>query len=119
MAETLGQKLLREKVVTEEQLEKAIARQRLQGGRIGHNLVALGFITSEELSTFFRRYPSAPKTVEETGLDLSFIADLIMKHILFMGEFKLADIADSIKLPISVVDPAVDVLRREKFVEVK
>jgi predicted ATPase with chaperone activity len=119
MTETLGQKLLREKVVTEEQLEKAVARQRLQGGRIGHNLVSLGFITPEELNTFFKKYPGAPKTVEETGLDMSFITDLIMKHILFMGEFKLADIADSIKLPIPVVDPAVDVLRREKFVEVK
>src|SRR4030042_3302363 len=119
MTETLGQKLLREKSVTEEQLEKAVARQRLQGGRLGHNLVALGFITPEELNTFFKKYPGAPKTVEETGLDMSFITDLIMKHILFMGEFKLADIADSIKLPIPVVDPAVDVLRREKFVEVK
>jgi energy-coupling factor transporter ATP-binding protein EcfA2 len=119
MGEQLGQKLLKEKVVTEEELEKAILRQRLQGGRLGHNLVALGFITPEELNTFFRRYPSTPKTVKDTGLDLSFIADLIMKHILFIGEFKLADISERIKLPIPIVDTALDVLRREKFVEVK
>ncbi len=115
----LGQKLLKEKVVTEEQLEKAIERQRLYGGRIGHNLVALGFITPDELDTFFKKCPHSPKTVEDTGLELSFIADLVMKHILFMGDFRLPDIAERIKLPISIVDTAVGVLRREKFVEVK
>jgi hypothetical protein len=73
--EQLGQKLLKEKVVTEEQLEKAVERQRLQGGRLGHNLVALGFITTEELKAFFKRYPKAPKTVEDTGLELSFIGE--------------------------------------------
>lgn len=119
MVETLGQKLLRKKVVTEEQVEMAIERQRVHGGRIGDNFVALGFITSEELNAFFKKTPKAPKTLGDTGLEMSFVADLIMKHILFMGEFKLADISERVKLPISVVDAASDVLRREKFIEVK
>ncbi len=117
--EQLGQKLLKEKVVTEEQLEKAIERQRLQGGRLGHNLVALGFITPEELNAFFKRSPDAPKTVEDTGLELSFIADLTMKHILFMGDFKVTELSKRIKLPISIVDLVVGILRQEKFIEVK
>jgi len=119
VAEQIGQRLIKEKVISEEQLEKAIARQRLRGGRLGHNLVSLGFLSSEELNTFFRRYPSSPKSVKETGLELSFIADLAMKHILFMGDFKLADISRLIKLPIPIVDAAVEVLRRDKFVEVR
>jgi predicted ATPase with chaperone activity len=108
VAEQIGQRLIKEKVITEEQLEKAIARQRLRGGRLGHNLVSLGFLSSEELNTFFRRYPSLPKSAKETGLELSFIADLAMKHILFLGDFKLADLSRLIKL-----------LRRDKFVEVR
>lgn len=119
MTEQIGQKLLEEKVVTEEQLKKAIERQRLHGGRLGHNLVALNFITSEDLDTFFKKHPSAPKTVADTGLEFSFIADLIMKHLLFMGEFRLADISECVKLPIPIVDLALDALRREKFIEVK
>lgn len=115
----LGQKLIKGKCITEEQLEKALARQRLRGGRLGHNLVALNFITPEELNVFFKRYPKSPKSVKETGLELSFIADLIMKHILFWGEFKLADLARVVKLPIPIVDAAVEVLRRDKFVEVR
>jgi predicted ATPase with chaperone activity len=119
MAEPLGQKLLKEKVVTEEQLAAAVARQRFKGGRLGHNLVELGYISAEELNTFFQKYPDVPKTVEETGLDISFISDLVLKHILFMGEFKIADVAEHVKLPHSIVDIALDVLRREKFIEVK
>ena len=119
MQELLGQKLLKEKAVTEEQLQQAIERQRLYGSRLGDNLVALGYLAPEYLDTFFRRHPKAPATVKETGLELSFIADLIMKHILFMGEFNLTDVSEEVKLPVPVVDEAMEVLRRDKFVEVK
>ena len=119
VAEQIGQRLIKEKVITEEQLEKAIATQRLRGGRLGHNLVSLGFLSTEELNTFFKRYPNSPKSVKETGLELSFIADLVMKHILFLGDFKLNDISRLVKLPIPIVDAAVEVLRRDKFVEVR
>jgi energy-coupling factor transporter ATP-binding protein EcfA2 len=119
MAEFLGQKLVKANAITEEQLNQAIDRQRYHGGRLGHNLVALGFIKAEELNDFLEAYPHCPKSVEQTGLDLSFIADLVMKHILFMGDFKLADLSQAIKLPVSIVDAAIEVLRREKFVEIK
>lgn len=119
MENLLGQKLLKNKVVTEAQLRKALERQALQGGRLGHNLVALGFTTPEELKSILSVLPKAPSIVEDTGLDLSFISDLIMKHILFMGEFTLKDVSEKIKLPIQIVDTAVDILRREHLVEVK
>lgn len=119
MEDLLGQQLLREKIVTEKQLLKALERQRLHGGRLGNNLVALGFTNPDELDAFLRRFPKAPSTVDDTGLELSFIVDLITKHILFVGEFTLKDISEYIKLPISIVDAAVEVLRRERLVEVK
>lgn len=119
MPQTLGEKLLKHRVVTEEQLATAVARQRLKGGRLGHNLVELGYISAEELNTFFQKKPAVPKTVEETGLEMTFITDLIMKHILYMGDFKIADVADRVKLSHSIVDTALEVLRRDKFIEVK
>jgi len=119
MENLLGQKLLKNKVITEAQLNKALERQTLQGGRLGHNLVALGFTTPEELKNFFSVFPKTPSSVEDTGLDLSFISDLVMKHILFMGEFTLQAVSEKIKLPIQIVDTAVDILRREHLVEVK
>jgi energy-coupling factor transporter ATP-binding protein EcfA2 len=119
MQELIGQKLLKEKAITEKQLQAAIERQRLHGSRLGNNLVALGHITPEDLNAFFKRHPKAPQNVKDTGLELFFIADLIMKHMLFMGEFSLTDISEEVKLPVSVVDEGMEVLRRDKFVEVK
>jgi predicted ATPase with chaperone activity len=119
MQELLGQKLLKEKAVTKKQLQTAIERQRLHGGRLGNNLVALGFLSANDLNSFFKRDPEPLKTLEDTGLELSFIKDLIMKHILYMGEFNLSDLSNNVKLPVQILDEAVEVLRHEKFVEVK
>ncbi len=116
---TIGQKLVEDGILTESQVEKAIERQKLYGGRLGANLISLGFLKSEELDSFFKKYPAMPKNVDDTGLDLPFITDLVMKHVLFMGEFTLGDVSESTKLPVSIVDSAMQVLRREKFVEVK
>jgi energy-coupling factor transporter ATP-binding protein EcfA2 len=119
MEKLFGQKLLEARAITEDQLSKAVERQRFRGGRLGHNLVALGFISPEELSKFFKKDPERPETVEDTGLELSFIADLILKHVLFMGEFTLVDLSERIKLPIPILDAAIETLRRDHFVEVK
>jgi predicted ATPase with chaperone activity len=115
----LNPELIEHYAVTEKQLKKAMERQRLHGGRLGQNLIALGYISSAELDSFSKKTPIVPKTVEDTGLELSFIANLIMKHILHMGEFRLSDLEDSVKLPASVLDPAIEMLRREKLIEVK
>jgi predicted ATPase with chaperone activity len=119
MKDLLGQNLVKEKVITGEQLERALERQKLNGGRLGRNLIALGFLSQRELTAFFKKHPDAPEKLEETGLELPFLCDLTLKHILFRGEFTIADVSDSIKLPIGIVNSALEELRREKFIEVK
>jgi energy-coupling factor transporter ATP-binding protein EcfA2 len=113
-----GNRLLKKGAITEEQLATAIERQQKHGGRIGQNLVELGFISEEDLQRFFKASPSMPSTVEETGLDLEFITELIMKHALFMGNFKLTDVAERIRLSMAITQQAIDILRRDKCVEV-
>jgi len=115
----LGEKLLKENKITQTQLDEALERQRRYGGRLGRNLVALGYIEEQDIKRLFEKHPSVPKSIEDTGLDLSFINDLITKQIVFMGEFKLADVVDRVKLPIPLVNKVMEVLRREKIVEVK
>jgi len=115
----LGSRLVEKKLVTEDQLQTAIERQRMSGGRLGYNLVALGFIEEKDLVEFFKRVPPVPRSSEDTGLSLSFIVDLINKHVAFMGEFTIPMVADKVKLPIAIVDKAMDVLRRERLIEVK
>jgi predicted ATPase with chaperone activity len=114
-----GERLLDVKAITADQLKKALERQRQYGGRLGANIVALGYLSREELEKFFRRYPRVPQNTDETGLELSFVTDLVLKHILFLGEFTLGDVSSHVKLPFTIVDSAVEELRREKLVEVK
>jgi hypothetical protein len=117
--ETLGLKLIKEEIITESQLNLALERQKHLGGRLGENLIALDFITEKDVEHVFRTSPLPPKTLEDTGLDLEFIAELVLKHSLFMGEFKIAELSERIKLPFSVIDMAIDVLRRNKYLEIK
>ncbi len=117
--EEVGERLVKSGIITEKELNQALQRQQKLGGRLGQNLVALGYIKEETVEQLFKMHPPVPKKVEETGLSLSFIADLIVKHIMAMGEFKLADVAEVVKLPISVIDAAMEQLRRDKLVEVK
>ncbi|HEX8960268.1 MAG TPA: ATPase [Geobacteraceae bacterium] len=110
---------MRDGIITESELEAALERQRREGGRLGQNLVALGYIKEKDLDNFFKKHPTPPQSVDETGLSLSFVADLVMKHVLFMGEFRIADVVDRVKLPVPVIDAVLETLKRDRFVEVK
>jgi len=115
----LGEKMLEEQAVTKQQLREALGRQRLHGGRLGQNLVALGYLSEDQLATFFHRSPPVPDNLDATGLNFEFVADLALKQILHIGEFRLADLAERIGLPSSLLDEVIEFLRREKMVEVR
>jgi DNA polymerase III delta prime subunit len=119
MKKPLGERLVEEGVISQQQLDAALQRQRLRGGRLGHNLCALGYLDQKKLQASFRKPPECPQTVEDTGLDLFFISDLVLKHTLFLGDFTLAELVDRVKLPSHILDQAVEELRREHFVKVK
>jgi len=45
----LGEMLIREKLITPAQLEKAIAEQKASNKRLGHSLIDMGYITEDNL----------------------------------------------------------------------
>jgi type IV pilus assembly protein PilB len=56
----LGELLVRNKLIDESQLAKALAEQKSQGGRLGASLIRLGFLKEEELSAFLSRQYGVP-----------------------------------------------------------
>jgi type IV pilus assembly protein PilB len=60
MAAKLGQLLVTSSVISEEQLREAISLQRKEGGRLGTNLVKLGYVTEEKLVAFLSRQWGVP-----------------------------------------------------------
>src|SRR3989338_1274184 len=60
MGTKLGQLLVNNHLVTEEQLEKALELQKREGGRLGSNLVKLGFLSEEKLVAFLSKQYGVP-----------------------------------------------------------
>ncbi len=60
MALKLGEALVRESLITREQLKLALERQVMFGGRIGTNIVELGILSEKELVSFLSRFFKIP-----------------------------------------------------------
>ncbi len=74
MAAKLGQLLITSHVITEEQLKEAVSLQRREGGRLGTNLVKLGYVTEEKLIAFLSRQWGVPAvTLSDYKIDPSVL----------------------------------------------
>ncbi len=60
MSQRLGDLLVREKVITAEQLEKALKEQGTSGTRLGAALVKLGFLSDDDVTNFLSRQYGVP-----------------------------------------------------------
>ena len=114
--ERLGDLLVREKLITREQLDKALQEQKQSGTRVGYNLVKLGFIAETELTKILARQFKMP------AVDLSRFevdpriaklvpADLAMKHLVLPLK------RDGRTLTVAMADPTnLGVLEDLKFI---
>ena len=60
MAVRLGELLLKEKRITPEQLQEVLNYQKTNGGKLGANLVKLGFIKDEEITALLSKQYGVP-----------------------------------------------------------
>jgi type IV pilus assembly protein PilB len=60
MSQRLGDLLVKEKIITPEQLEQAVKAQKEQNCRLGSALVKLGFLTDEDVTNFLSRQYGVP-----------------------------------------------------------
>ena len=56
----IGELLVKEEVITPLQLKKAIDAQKQSGGRLGHELMRLGYVEENDLTAFLSRQYSVP-----------------------------------------------------------
>jgi len=56
----IGELLLKEKRITPEQLQEALAYQKTNGGKLGLNLVRLGFVRDEDITALLSRQYGVP-----------------------------------------------------------
>ena len=60
MVDRLGELLVREKLITTDQLKKAIEEQSSSGGRLGYNLAKLGYVNEKDLTIFLSKQYGIP-----------------------------------------------------------
>ena len=60
MAVRVGELLLKEKRITPEQLQQALAGQKANGGKLGYNLVKMGFVKDEEITALLSKQYGIP-----------------------------------------------------------
>jgi len=56
----LGELLVKENVISTQQLQEALTYQKNHGGRLGYNLVKLGFVKDEEITALLSRQYGVP-----------------------------------------------------------
>ena len=105
MPTRLGQILITSHIITEEQLKEALDLQRREGGRIGTNLVKLGYVTEEKLVAFLSRQYNVPAiNLSDYKIDHSLLKlipiDMARKYLIM----PVARVGAT--LTIAMVDPS-------------
>jgi type IV pilus assembly protein PilB len=85
-SERIGDLLVKEGLISKEQLEKALQEQRQNGTRVGYNLIKLGFIQELELVKVLARQSKMPavdlsKFEPDPKLIKLIPSDLAVKHL--------------------------------------
>ena len=85
-AERLGDLLMKEGLISKEQLDRALQEQKASGTRVGYNLVKLGFIQETELTKMLARQYRMPavdlsKFEVDPKIAKLIPADLATKHL--------------------------------------
>jgi predicted ATPase with chaperone activity len=63
--------------------------------------------------------PKVPEAIEETELDFTFLADLVLKTVSLDANSTTDRVADRIKLPTQVAEQLLQHLYREQFIEIR
>ncbi|MFQ5889148.1 MAG: type IV-A pilus assembly ATPase PilB [Gemmatimonadota bacterium] len=82
----IGELLLREHLITREQLDKALAEQRQNGTRLGFSLVSMGFVSEQNLTRLLSRQYRVPAVdLSEVDVDPKILklvpAEFATKHL--------------------------------------
>jgi type IV pilus assembly protein PilB len=104
MAGKLGEILLKENLITSDQLKQALEHQKANGGRLGNALVKLGFMSDDEVTAVLSRQYGVPSiNLDYFEIDPSVIKLIPMETALKFQVLPLSRVGSS--LTLAMVDP--------------
>jgi len=118
----LGDLLIKEGLITKEQLEKALQEQKANGTRLGYNLVKLGFVQETEITKMLARQFRMPAVdLSRFEVDPKIIkmipADIALKHLVLplKKEGRVLTVAMADPTNMGVIDDLKFVTRYDIF----
>ncbi len=105
MAAKLGQLLINNNLITEEQLKNALDLQKKEGGRLGSNLIKLGFLTEGKLVAFLSKQYGVPAiNLSDYKIDSS-VTKFMPQEVAY--KYQILPVAKvGATLTIAMVDPS-------------
>jgi len=113
----IGDVLVAQNLVTREDVEAALERQRAEGGVLGDHLIAMGKLDPADLERVIRSFPPSPRSVEDTGLDIAALLNLVTK-VMHAGAEEPSKIGGILKLPARVMQSVLEEAKERKLVDV-
>jgi energy-coupling factor transporter ATP-binding protein EcfA2 len=99
----LGELLISARLISPEDLEGAMQRQQVLGGRLGDQLVAGAAISQSQLDSFLNLTPAEPETIADTGIGAPELMTLLVKLIHTARLATVLQFIHAIKLPPQMV----------------
>ncbi len=120
MANPIGELLAREGLISAAQLAQAITTQKQNGGKLEDSFISLNFLTKEQLSEILHPIPPIPLRIVDTGLNETFLSDLLLKAAYQeAGTFTLNRITRILCVPSSISDELVELLKNDQLVTIR
>jgi type IV pilus assembly protein PilB len=118
----LGDLLIREGLITKEQLDKALQEQKSNGQRLGYNLVKMGFVQETEITKMLaRQYRMPAVDLARFEVDPKIVkmipADIALKHLVLplKREGRTLTVAMADPTNLSVIDDLKFITRYDIF----
>jgi energy-coupling factor transporter ATP-binding protein EcfA2 len=113
----IGANLVAKGLITPKDINRALAHQSQNGGRIGDSILALGMLTKAQIESVFETAPQSPATVAATGIDAAMLLELAMKGMYAENLETVSQIAESLKLTSNIVNQLLQEAKDRKLVE--
>jgi predicted ATPase with chaperone activity len=104
-------------LVNEADIDAALDRQRIEGGDLADNLVALGRLSEAQLANVKDAAPPVPAGLEATGISSRNLLGLLLKFMHVEGCETQLDFAERLKLPRRLIQELLNEAVQLRLVE--
>jgi energy-coupling factor transporter ATP-binding protein EcfA2 len=102
-------------LVTQNDIDAALARQVKEGGRLGENLIAMGRVSADQIAAVINSAPAIPGSLEETGISERNLLYLMLKFMHVEACETVLELANNMKLPRRVVQQLVEAAIHQRY----